>query len=246
LYQAQLSCFLDPEDPAVRAEAEAAGIPHDWVQAARRSPAYALIARHQVALPLHPEYRTMPMVWYVPPLSPVADVTTAAGYDEADPDAVFATIDALRIPIEYLANLFSAGKVAPVRDALRRLAAVRALMRARQLGTEARVDPASVGMSAGQVEDLFRLLAIARYEDRYVVPPAHAEEAGRLMAQHSLSGCSLESEGGPGMGGWGIPEEAVPGFHLRGRHPEPVASRGGDGKTHLRVVESGPDGGASR
>ena len=31
LYEAQLSVFLDPDDPAVAAEAEAQGIPHDWV-----------------------------------------------------------------------------------------------------------------------------------------------------------------------------------------------------------------------
>ncbi|MGH9073245.1 MAG: nitrate reductase subunit beta [Acidimicrobiales bacterium] len=250
LYEAQLGVFLDPEDPQVLAESEAAGIPHDWVEAARRSPAYALIARHRVALPLHPEYRTMPMVWYVPPLSPVADVVAGPGGGaggDADPDQVFAAIDAMRIPLEYLANLFTAGEVAPVRDALRRLAVVRAVMRARQLGLAPAADPAAAGMDAEQAEDLFRLLAIARYEDRYVVPPAHAEDAGRLLAQHSLSGCSLESEGGPGMGGWGIPEEAVPGFHLRGaRRTEPLVSRGGDGRTHLRVVESDPEEGGRR
>ena len=47
------------------------GIPEDWMDAARRSPVYALAKVYRVALPLHPEYRTMPMVWYVPPLSPV-------------------------------------------------------------------------------------------------------------------------------------------------------------------------------
>jgi nitrate reductase beta subunit len=242
LYEAQLGVFLNPEDPAVAAEAERQGIPHDWIQAARRSPAYALIARHQVALPLHPEFRTMPMVWYVPPLSPVADVTAAAGYDDADPDAVFATIDALRIPVEYLANLFTAGKVAPVRDALRRLAMIRAVMRAQQLGRPAAVDPADVGLSTDDADDLFRLLAIARYEDRYVVPMAHAEDAGRLLAQHSLSGCSLESEGGPGMGGTGEPGHDVAGFHLQ-RRPEDeasVAGRDQSGRLHLRVSEAGP------
>ena len=210
--------FLDPHDPAVAAEAERQGVPHDWALAARRSPAYSLIARHRVALPLHPEYRTMPMVWYIPPLSPVADVTASAGYDDADPCAVFATIDALRTPLEYLANLFTAGKVAPVRAALQKLAVMRAMMRARQLGVELRQKP---GLSDADAEDLFRLLAIARFEDRYVVPPAHAEEAGRLLAQHSLSGCSLEAEGGPGTGG----------FHMtkrdeKGRLHIPVAGGG--------------------
>ena len=38
LYHAQLSVFLDPDDPEVRAEAIRQGIPADWLDAARRSP----------------------------------------------------------------------------------------------------------------------------------------------------------------------------------------------------------------
>jgi nitrate reductase beta subunit len=242
IYEAQLGVFLDPNDPVIAAEAERQGIPHDWVIAAQRSPTYALIVRHRVALPLHPEFRTMPMVWYVPPLSPVADVTAAAGYDEANPDDIFAAIDTLRIPVEYLANLFTAGRVAPVRDALRRLAMVRTVMRAHQLGIAPNVDASNVGLSEEDVEDLFRLLAIARYEDRYVVPPAHAENAGRLLAQHSTSGCSLDEEGGPGMGGGGPETQAVPGFHLR--RPESagdsVAGRDELGRVHLQISDRPP------
>lgn len=240
LYEAQLGTFLDPNDPEVAAQAELQGIPRDWIVAARRSPAYALIAKYRVALPLHPEYRTMPMVWYIPPLSPVTDAASLAGYNEDDPDAVFASIDALRIPIEYLANLFTAGRIGPVRDALRRLAMVRVVMRAHQLSLDLNVDPSQVGLSDDDAEDLFRLLAIARYEDRYVVPPAHAEDAGRLMAQHSLSGCSLESEGGPGMGDEGPLNEAVPGFHLHGSNSSDASATGrdGQGRLHLRVAET--------
>ena len=62
--------FLDPNDPEVVREAEKAGIARDWIDAAQRSPIYAFINTYKVALPLHPEYRTMPMVWYVPPLDP--------------------------------------------------------------------------------------------------------------------------------------------------------------------------------
>ena len=203
-----------------------------------------LIVRHRVALALRPDFRTMPMVWYVPPLSPVADVTAAAGYDEANPDHIFAAIDTLRIPVEYLANLFTAGRVAPVRDALRRLAMVRTVMRAHQLGQHPDVDPAEVGLSEDDAEDLFRLLAIARYEDRYVVPPAHAENAGRLLAQHSMSGCSLDEEGGPGMGGVGAEPQAVPGFHLQRQESadDSVAGRDQRGRLHLRVSEHPPSG----
>jgi nitrate reductase beta subunit len=192
------------------------GIPADWIAAARRSPVYALAVRHKVALPLHPEYRTLPMVWYIPPLSPVADVVHAAGYDEADPDRVFATIDALRIPVDYLANLFTAGDTDTVRAVLRKLAAVRAMMRAAQLGLDPGSElPASVGANASDLQDLYRLLAVAKYDDRYVIPPAHTEDAGRLMAQHEQLFCSLDADGGPGMGGTG-PPGSVESFHPAG------------------------------
>jgi len=218
LYEAQLSVFLDPDDPGIAAEAARQGIPADWIEAARRSPVYALAVRHRVALPLHPEYRTLPMVWYIPPLSPVADVVTAAGYDEADPDQVFAAIDSLRIPADYLASLFTAGKVEPVQRVLRKLATVRVMMRAHQLGQPADAGlAAQAGASPADLEDLFRLLAIAKYGERYVVPPAHREEAGQLLAQHEqlFSQCSLDGEGGPGMGGQG-PPASVASFHPGG------------------------------
>ena len=56
----------------------------------------------------------MPMVWYIPPLSPVVDVVRDTGYDAEDRGNLFAAIDALRIPVEYLAELFTAGDPAPV------------------------------------------------------------------------------------------------------------------------------------
>jgi nitrate reductase beta subunit len=193
LYAAQLSVFLDPHDPQVQAAAERDGISRDWIQAAQRSPVYALIKKHKVALPLHPEYRTLPMVWYIPPLSPVADAVHATGYHDDDPDHLFAAIDALRIPVEYLANLFTAGDTRVVDGVLRKLAAMRAHMRAQQLGDlpdQELLD--SVGASAEDIEDLYQLLAIAKYEDRYVVPRVHAEDSGALMAQH----CALDYPGG--------------------------------------------------
>jgi len=224
LYQAQLDVFLDPHDPAVQAAAERAGIPGDWIEAAQRSPVYELAVRHRVALPLHPEYRTLPMVWYIPPLSPVADTVHAAGYDPGQPDRVFATIDSLRIPMEYLASLFTAGDADAVRAVLRKLAAVRAIQRAAQLGLELDEDlPASVGSTPDDLDDLYRLLAIAKYEQRYVIPPAHAEEAGRLMGQHEQLFCSLDTEGGPGMGGAGPPGQ---------EH----TFRAGDGRTHFNLL----------
>ncbi len=165
------------------------------MEAAQRSPIYALINRFKVALPLHPEYRTMPMVWYIPPLSPVVDVVKDTGDDAEDRGNLFAAIDALRIPIEYLAELFTAGDVAPVDAVLKKLAAMRSYMRDINLGREPDASiPAAVGMTEEEMYDMYRLLAIAKYDERYVIPPAHAEQAHSL--EELATECSVSEYGG--------------------------------------------------
>jgi nitrate reductase beta subunit len=52
-------------------------------------------------------------------------------------------------------------------------------------------------MDGETMYDMFRLLAIAKYEDRYVIPSAHAEQAHAL--EELATECSLDFEGGPGM-----------------------------------------------
>ena len=171
LYEAQLDLMLDPNDPEVVAAARADGIPEDWLAAARRSPVHALAKTWRVALPLHPEYRTMPMVWYVPPLSPVVDLLAEQGHDAEDRDTLFGAIDTLRIPVEYLAELFTAGRTDIVSDVLHKLAAMRAYMRDVTLGREADpAIPASVGMTEESLYAMYRLMAIAKYDERYVIP----------------------------------------------------------------------------
>jgi nitrate reductase beta subunit len=163
---------------------------------------WALISKYRVALPLHPEYRTMPMVWYIPPLSPVVDVVRETGEDAEDRGNLFAAIEALRIPVEYLAELFTAGDTAPVEAVLRRLAAMRSYMRDVNLGRDPDGSiPAAVGMAEEEIYDMYRLLALAKYDERYVIPPAHAEQAHAL--EELATECALDYEGGPGMGGWG-------------------------------------------
>jgi nitrate reductase beta subunit len=194
LLEAQLSLFLDPHDPEVAEQARNDGIAEDWLDAARRSPVYALAVEHRVALPLHPEYRTLPMVWYVPPLSPVMSLVEGEG-SEADPDDVFPAIEELRIPVEYLANMLTAGDPEPVRVALRRLAAMRAYMRAKTLGTGFRPSPETAGMEPEAIERMFRLLAIAKYDERYVIPQTHAEAPGAAYAHQG--GCGIAAGAAP-------------------------------------------------
>jgi len=194
LLQAQLDLLLDPHDPEVQEAARRDGIPADWLDAAQRSPVYKLAKVYNVALPLHPEYRTMPMVWYIPPLSPVVDALRDTGNDAEDVDNLFGALDTLRIPIEYLAELFTAGDPAPVQASLRKLAAMRSYMRDVNLGREPRPEiPEAVGMTEESVYEMYRLLAIAKYEDRYIIPKAHAETARDL---EELA-CAVDYDGDP-------------------------------------------------
>ncbi len=196
LYEKQLELILDPFDPAVIAEARRQGIAEDWLDAARRSPVYKLAKVYKVALPLHPEYRTMPMVWYVPPLSPVVDLLREQGHDAEAAGTLFGAIEELRIPVEYLAELFTAGDSAKITEVLRKLAAMRSYMRGVALGQEPDASIAhAVGMEEETLYEMYRLMAIAKYEDRYVIPTAHREQAHDLEEM----GCSLDFEDGVGM-----------------------------------------------
>ena len=80
----------------------------------------------------------------------------------------------------YLANLFTAGDVETVRRVLRKLAAIRAHPCGPSSSGWPRTSklPAAVDATPAELDDLYRLLAIAKYDDRYVIPPAHAEDAG--------------------------------------------------------------------
>ncbi|HEY6687777.1 MAG TPA: nitrate reductase subunit beta [Propionibacteriaceae bacterium] len=194
LYAAQLDLILDPNDPQVIAAARQQGIPADWLDAARRSPVYALAKIYKVALPLHPEYRTMPMVWYIPPLSPIVDLLRDQGHDAESTGVLFGAIRALRIPLEYLAELFTAGDVGEIERVLTILAAMRAHMRNITL-QQPQDDSiaASVGMTDLSMREMYRLMAIAKYDERYVIPKAHVEQAHELEEL----GCSLDFDGGP-------------------------------------------------
>ncbi|MCZ9309008.1 nitrate reductase subunit beta [Corynebacterium uberis] len=176
LYQAQRDLLLDPHDPEVIAAAIAENIPHSWIDAAQQSPIWDLIQTYQLALPLHPEYRTLPMVWYIPPLSPVVDQVTATGNDAEDHRVLLTALSTMRIPLDYLAGLFTAGDTAPVELSLRRLAAMRSYMRDINLGEAPNEDiAAAVGMTGHQLEKMYRLLAIAKYDDRFVIPTTSPE-----------------------------------------------------------------------
>jgi nitrate reductase / nitrite oxidoreductase, beta subunit len=189
LYPAQLSLFLDPNDPEVIREAKKAGITEAWLEHARRSPVYKMAIDWKVALPLHPEYRTLPMVWYVPHLSPM--MNKLKNEDELSPDAYITTVDSMRIPIEYLASILTAGDTAVMRQALLRLVAMRAHMRSKNVGDlEGTQLLKEAGVTPEQVEEMARMFGVAKYHERFVIPTGRREMDANLV--YEMGSCSLE------------------------------------------------------
>ncbi len=189
LYEAQLSIFLDPNDPEIQAQARRDGVPEAWLDSAQRSPVWKMAMDWKIAFPLHPEYRTMPMVWYVPPLSPIQSAASAGkmGVDRGMPD-----VRELRIPLRYLANMLTAGKEEPVAVALERLMGMRAYMRAKTVDHVVDEDVAArIGLTPGQIEDMYHIMAIANYEDRFVIPTAHREADEDAFDMHGSCGFSF-------------------------------------------------------
>ncbi len=197
LLDAQLKILLDPTDPEVIRHARADGIPDNVIEAAGRSPTYKLAARWRVALPLHPEYRTMPMVWYIPPLSPLSQRFAEKARPDGDPGELFPAIEEMRVPVAYLANLLAAGDEDVIRKVLRRLWAMRVYMRSSKIEGRPRADVLEhAGLDASEMEEMYRLLTLAKYEDRFVIPPSHRELAENAFGLQGA--CGLDFAGGPG------------------------------------------------
>jgi len=187
LYQAHLDIFLDPQDRAVIEAARKEGIPENWLEAAGASPVYKLAIDWRLALPLHPEYRTLPMVWYVPPLSPIQ---SAAERGQVGMNGELPDVASLRIPVRYLANMLTAGDERPVVRALERLMAMRAWRRAKNVdGVEDHAVLQQAGLTVAQAEDMYRYLAIANSEDRFVIPSGHREYANDAFGERG--GCGF-------------------------------------------------------
>jgi len=196
LYDAQLGVFLDPKDPEVIAAARADGVPEDWIKAAQESPIWKMAMEWKVAFPLHPEYRTLPMVWYIPPLSPIQNAAEAGaiGMDGAMPD-----VRNLRIPLKYLANMLTAGDEEPIANALERMLAMRAYMRSKTVeGVIDETVAKRVGLDGATIEDMYKIMALADYEDRFVIPTTHreqVEEAYDLRGDEGFTNCNGCSSG---------------------------------------------------
>ncbi len=149
------------------------------LKAAQASPVYKFVKEWGIALPLHPEFRTLPMLFYVPPLLPVLSKEQQGTQRLADD--FFTTLEQARLPIQYLAGLFAGGNEEEVKAVYRKLIAVRLQRRQESVGDlpAGEVEKAGelAGVSAAAVEAIYRMTALTRIKERIVVPPMLREQA---------------------------------------------------------------------
>ncbi len=184
LVEAQRDLILDPNDPEVIAAAKANGVSDAVILSAQESPSWRFIKEWGLALPLHVEARTFPMLFYVPPLSPVVATANANGTYN-DSEDLFADIEKARVPIQFLSSLFSAGNESKVRYALRKQSAVRMWRRHLTVGDvdEATADRAllEADCSREEADAIYQLTSLATFDDRFVIPPAQREMAIEML-----------------------------------------------------------------
>jgi len=181
LVEGMRELVLDPNDPKVIEAARKNGIEENWIKAAQESPSYNLFKKWRIAFPHHPEFRTVPMNYYVPPLSPILHQAKGDQGGVYDPESMdfFNDVERMRIPIKYLANLLTAGNESLIVESLKKQMAVRMYMRQKRVGDvgEAKVKSvlSEVGLSEQDAVDINRLVALATYKERFVIPETHRE-----------------------------------------------------------------------
>jgi len=199
-----MSMLMDPFDPEVIASAKANGIADSTIHAAQISPTYKFVKKWGLALPLHAEFRTLPMLFYVPPLLPVmATVKEGVNREQAkkfgpiakvwdddwlydtSTEALWGTIDQARFPLKYLANLLGAGDEGKVKERLKKLMAVRIYRRWKTVGDipEQKANDAlkDVGYTPEMADEVFCLTSLPKFDDRFVIPAAHREQAIEML-----------------------------------------------------------------
>ncbi|MBK5933648.1 respiratory nitrate reductase beta subunit [Rhodovulum imhoffii] len=200
LVDLQREIILDPFDPEVIQEARRQGISDNWMEACRRSPVFFMVKKWKIALPLHPEFRTLPSLFYIPPESPVKTSHVDNGrnaMDMVDGGTVLPQLKEFRIPIEYLATLLAAGNTDQVETALLRQLAVREFRRLERV--EGRIDEsvlAQVGLTIQDARHMHRLLALAHFHERFVIATARSEDtADAPYLERGFTGFDLMDPG---------------------------------------------------
>ncbi len=194
LVESQRSAFLDPNNPQIIAAARKNGISEEFIESARKSPAWKYIMEWKLALPLHIEYRTMPMLFYVPPLLPVTGKSENGIYRH-DASNFFTCLEKSRLPIRFLASLFSAGNEQIIERVMKKLMAVRHYKRWQHVHdmkeTEVQKILREAQTSPEEVEAIYRMTALPTQFQRYILPPLQREEAVQsTCSPEACQGCA--------------------------------------------------------
>ena len=217
LIDRQLDLILDPFDEKVIRHAKENGIADSTIAAAQTSPVYKFVKEWGLGLPLHSEFRTLPMLFYVPPLLPVmaslSDTDNSEQAGKLDPIAKFwnrdslydtstkalwGTIEQARFPLKYMANMFGAGDEVMIKNVLRKQLAVRIHRRSITVGdiNKALVEDAlsEVKLTPDDADNIYKLTSLATFDDRFNIPPAHREQALEML------GNTGDTKGATGFG----------------------------------------------
>jgi len=121
--------------------------------------------------------------------------------EEDGVNGILPEMEQMRIPVKYLANMFTAGDEKPVADALRRMLAMRAYMRSKTVTGSADLTVLDgTGLTPEQTEKMYRLMALAPYDERFVIPTSHREQAENVFGDRA--GCGFTEDRGCGTGGF--------------------------------------------
>lgn len=204
IIERQLNMLMNPFDPKVIEAAKANGIADSTIKAAQMSPTYKFVKEWGLALPLHAEFRTLPMLFYVPPLLPVmASLRELQNPEQRDKvhdigkvwednwlydtstEELWGSVEQARMPMQYMANLFAAGDINRVKNIMKKLMAVRIHRRGKTVGdlTAEKVSTAlrDTALTPEMADDIYYLTSLAKFDDRFVIPPAHREQAYEMI-----------------------------------------------------------------
>lgn len=188
LVAAQRNIILDPYDPKVIEAAGKSGISDDWIDAAQRSAVYKIFKKWELGLPLHPEFRTLPNLFYIPPLAPII---TSKGKDSPSDTDVFDMekptkgmlldldeLDKFRLPLKYLSSMFAPGNEEEVKKSLRKQLAVRHYQRSIRVEKKPNAEVLKkAGLTEEDAKGIVRALSLSFYNERFVVPTTKREAA---------------------------------------------------------------------
>ena len=205
LVQNHMDIMLDPNDPEVIAAAKENGVADSTIRSAQASPTYTASSRNGAwlchCIPNSGPCRCCSMcrrccrswrLWRLAsrPSRPRSSARSQKRWDDdwlydTSTEELFGTIDQARFPLEYMASLFSAGDTEMIAARIKKLMAVRIYRRFKTVGDiseeKAATHCSDAGLTAKMADDIYYLTSLAKFDDRFVIPAAHREQAIEMM-----------------------------------------------------------------